>query len=72
MNYNQHTLSKSRDLSEIISFIAVRRCCFRSVERTDGRTPDRYINPAQHSMRARTASIIFFRIFERNPKREAV
>jgi len=31
---------------------AARRCCSRSTEgRTDGRTPDRYIDPAPHTMR---------------------
>jgi len=31
---------------------AGRRCCCRSMGRTDGRTLDRYIDPAPHTMRA--------------------
>jgi len=31
---------------------AARRCCCRSVEQTDGRTLDRFVDPALHTVRA--------------------
>ena len=42
---------------------AGRRCCCRLTRQTDGRTLDRYIDPAPHTMRA--ASIIEKRFFSR-------